>query len=49
MYMFRANRAVTGIRTTKAMIMAMKDCPKLRPMKTFEMINAATPMATVSP
>jgi len=41
-------RAVIGIRTINDSIIATKDSIKPNPMKTFEMINAATPMATVN-
>ena len=47
--MLRASRAVTGIRTANAAMMAMKDWPNDSPINTFEMMNAATPMATVRP
>lgn len=41
-------RAVIGISTIRDRIIATKDSIKPNPMKTFEIINAATPIATVS-
>lgn len=47
MYIFLAILAVKGIKAIKPIIIAINEGTKSSPMNTFEIINTATPMATV--
>ena len=49
MYIFLANLNVIGVKSIKAIIIAIKDCDKSKPMKTLVIIKTAIPIATVKP
>lgn len=47
MYIFLAILAVNGIKAIKPIIIAINEGTRSSPMNTLEIINTATPMATV--